>query len=328
MVERLWIMAASLDSGRGHMQRLRPTFGLVVILLAPALTGGCGQDSRPPTTENSVFGAREQDELIKQRRLRRQRAVLLRTQAARNRSGARRAPARERAAGDDAGFARLSRNLGGSSGVAIAGPTPRRLGTWTNGVAWSSIKVPLAVAALEDGASAATARRAITASDNAAAEQLWAQLGAGVQAGTATEAVLREAGDHETRVQTARVRAGFTPFGQTRWSLAAQARFMAGLPCVPGAAPVLALMGEVVADQRWGLGRIGARFKGGWGPEPSGGYEVRQMGLVPVAGGDVAVAIANAPADGAFATGTANLTRIAEWVKNHVAAADHVTRSC
>ena len=47
-----------------------------------------------------------------------------------------------------------------------------------------------------------------------------------------------------------------------------------------------------------------ARFKGGWGPDESGGYMARQMGRVPQAGVDgcVGVAVLARPADGTYGT--------------------------
>ena len=160
--------------------------------------------------------------------------------------------------------------------------------------------------------------RALTASDNAAAERLWDRLGD--RAAHRTQALLAAAGDTATTVQSERVRAEFSPYGQTDWSTRAQARFVAALPCLPHGRRVLDLMGRVQADQRWGLGSAGvpARFKGGWGPDPSGRYLVRQMGLLTIDGKAVAVAIATEPADGQFATATVAATRLAEWVARHV----------
>jgi hypothetical protein len=187
-------------------------------------------------------------------------------------------------------------------------------------VAWSTIKVPLALAVIRRGGGSRYAqllRRAITASDNQAAEQLWSSLGRPRAAGRAVERALAAAGDNTTNVQTRRVRAGFTAFGQTRWPLPAQQRFIAGLPCVRGGERILGLMGEVVASQRWGLGstRFAARFKGGWGPDGAGRYLVRQMGLLQLPNGRrVAVSISTVPSGGQFATGTRNLTRVARWL--------------
>lgn len=159
--------------------------------------------------------------------------------------------------------------------------------------------------ALENSASA------ITVSDNQAAESLWAALGGGDAAASAVGAVLAEGGDTVSQVPSVHTRAGYSIFGQTRWSLADQARFASNLPCLGGAGRVVDLMGQIAPEQQWGLGRIpGARFKGGWGPGETGGYLVRQFGLVPGDGGDMAVALAvEAPT---FEAGTAALSSMAD----------------
>jgi hypothetical protein len=163
--------------------------------------------------------------------------------------------------------------------------------------------------------------QAITASDNAAAERLWEALGEGEKAAQATTAQLREAGDAQTHVQTQRLLAGYTAFGQTQWALTDQARFVAGMPCVPSGQKVLALMSQVVAGQRWGLGSTGtqAQFKAGWGPGitpgTGDGWLDRQMGIVTIDGRPVAVAMATTASD--HTTGTQNLTTIARWVVAH-----------
>jgi hypothetical protein len=225
---------------------------------------------------------------------------------------------------DRTSFIRLSRKLGGRTGVTVSGigrgPAIERLGDLSGGVAWSTIKVPLALAVVRRGGATRYAqllRDAIAASDNQAAEQLWSSLGRPAAAGRAVERALAAGGDTTTSVQTRRVRAGFTAFGQTRWPLAAQQRFVAGLPCVRGSGRILDLMGGIVASQRWGLGstRLPARFKGGWGPDAAGRYLVRQLGLLQLPNGRrVAVAVSTVPSDGQFATGTRNLTRIARWL--------------
>jgi hypothetical protein len=224
-----------------------------------------------------------------------------------------------------ASFARLAARLGGSEGVAftsVGGTATTRLGSWQTGVGWSTVKVPLAVAVVAkssghpDAGVRALMRRAITASDNAAAEQLWSSLGEPRTAAAKVQAVLRSAGDGATVVQSQRVRPGFTAFGQTTWSLASQSRFAAALPCIKYSSDVLALMGAVEPGQRWGMGATGrpAQFKGGWGPGRGGGYLVRQVGVVTLANGSrIGLAIASEPADGRFATGSANLTALARW---------------
>jgi len=231
---------------------------------------------------------------------------------------------------DRTSFERLERSLGGASGVAVSrvgtGQPVIALGSFRSSVAWSTSKVPVAMAVIDRGAASkyrGDLRQAITASDNAAAERLWSSLGSGSKAAAAAQAQLRAAGDRSTRMQSERLRAGFTPFGQTLWKLSDQTRFTAGMPCRPAGKQVLDLMGQVVGAHRWGLGvRTGARFKGGWGPgsQPgeNGGYIDRQMGIVTLGGKQIAVAIATRPSDGTHETGTAHLTRIAKWVFSHV----------
>ncbi len=193
---------------------------------------------------------------------------------------------------------------------------PIQLGEAGSPVAWSTAKVPLAIA-VERGSRAEslrpTMRRAITASDNDAALELWRALGAPEAAGRATDRVLRDFGDATTTTQTEQVRPPYTPFGQTRWSVGDQARFAAHLPCRAEAAPVYSAMGQVITDQRWGLGRIpDSRFKGGWGPS-SRGYLVRQLGVIDTPKGQVAVAISTDA--GSFEAGTATLSRAARWLQ-------------
>ncbi len=232
---------------------------------------------------------------------------------------------------DRAGFSRLEQSLGGRSGVAVSplgfGHEVEAAGRLQTAVAWSTIKVPIAMAVVAEGDEAAerpNLRRAITASDNAAAERAWSSLGDGEVAAAAATAQLRRAGDRRTVVQSRRLRQGFTAFGQTVWSLSDQARFTAGLPCLPEGRYVLKLMNAVIRGQRWGLGsaRVEAQLKGGWGPGSragvDGGSVDRQMGILTVRGRSYAVVIATAPADGTHASGTANLTRIATWVVEHV----------
>jgi hypothetical protein len=233
-------------------------------------------------------------------------------------------------AGLRASFNKLAAQLGGSEGLAftsVGGRATTQLGSWSSGPGWSTVKVPLAVAATAraqgrpDAETERLMRLSLTASDNAAAEQLWARLGEPHTAAAQVQAVLRSGGDGETLVQSQRVRPGFTAFGQTNWSLANQAAFAAALPCIRYSNEVLALMGEVESDQRWGIGAIGlpARFKGGWGPGLGGAYLVRQMGIVTLASGArIGMAIASEPADGRFETGTANLTALARWAAANI----------
>ena len=220
---------------------------------------------------------------------------------------------------DRARFQALEPDLPGEVGLALSpigsGEAVEELGTVRGGVAWSTIKVPLALAV---AAREPTERdeelidAALTVSDNDASLALWERLGAPEVAAAAVEEVLAAAGDSSTRVEANVLRSGYTPFGQTQWSLAAQVQLMAALPGLPHADEIRARMRRVVREQRWGLGVLGkdVELKGGWGPNPDGRRLVRQMGLV----GSLAVALAALPADGNFQSGTAMLDRLAQWL--------------
>ncbi|MBT0565610.1 hypothetical protein [Williamsia sp. CHRR-6] len=212
--------------------------------------------------------------------------------------------------------------------VVVSGSRTLTFGVPMTGPAWSTIKAPLAIAAIGHGGGAVSGlvRRALTASDNAAAEDLWTSLGTPTQAAAAVTAVLAQSGDTTTSVQSARIRTGFTAFGQTRWPLAAQARFARQLPCITGSASVIAAMREIEPGQQWGLAGTGTvAAKGGWGPDPDGKYLVRQIALVSDAAGTFGVALAARPRDGSFSSGTATLSALAQWVLANRAAFDGPT---
>jgi hypothetical protein len=221
-------------------------------------------------------------------------------------------------------FASLAAQLNATVGIVVrpvgAGPAPVTAGEWSTGTAWSTIKVPLAIAGLRETEPPEVSdamRAAITQSDNDAAESIWQSLGDPPEAAQKVEAVLADAGA-PTTVESRKVRPEFTAFGQTTWSLADQATFLSFAACDPGDQPIMDLMGQIEPDQRWGLGMIpGAKFKGGWGPSPEGNYLVRQFGVIPVRDGAAVVAVAVEPRSGAFDDGTAALTRIATWLTDH-----------
>jgi hypothetical protein len=232
-------------------------------------------------------------------------------------------------AGLTADFPKLQSAIDGSVGIAIApagnGTAPVVLGQWIIGPAWSTMKVPLVIAALRQpgqGDVTDAMRAAITKSDNDAAESIWKGLSDDpATAAHTVEKVLLEAGDHTT-VQSQRIRTEFTAFGQTIWPLADQVRFAAYAACDPGDAKVRELMGQVEQDQRWGLGTIpNTQFKGGWGPSTEKKYLVRQFGFIanPTSGAVSAVAVAVDPTSGSFDDGTADLNKIADWLKAHSA---------
>ena len=221
-----------------------------------------------------------------------------------------------------ASFAEFSSNIPGVVGVAIAGGNGvENFGQWVEGPAWSTIKVPLAVAGLRqaDESTTALVSRAIEQSDNVAAAAIWSQLGDPRTAADAVETVLREAGDTSTVVQSERIRPEFSAFGQTIWPVEAQARFAAALPCLAASEAVLEDMHNLAADQRWGLAtRLDAATKGGWGPAENGSYLVRQLAVITTDSGTLGVALSAAPSDGRFDTGVDHIGRLASWVGDHV----------
>lgn len=223
-------------------------------------------------------------------------------------------------------FASLAAQLNATVGIEVrpvgAGSAPVTAGEWSTGTAWSTIKVPLAIAGLREANPPEVTeamRAAITQSDNEAAESIWQSLGDPVTAAKKVEAVLAEAGA-PTTVQSQKVRPEFTAFGQTEWSLSDQAAFLSSAVCDPRNQPILDLMGQISPDQRWGIGMIpGAKFKGGWGPALDGNYLVRQFGVIPVANGSAVVAVAVEPNSGSFDDGTQALTKVATWLQEHTA---------
>jgi hypothetical protein len=224
-------------------------------------------------------------------------------------------------------FQKLAASLGGEAGLAVSGvglnPNVEETGSLHSAVAWSTSKVPIAMAVIAAGGASAqqgNLSQAIAESDNAAAERLWSTLGGDSRAAEAADQQLRAAGDDNTAIESRQLRAGFSAFGQTDWALADQARFTAGMACTKAGAQVLGLMNQVASAQRWGLGSAGveAQLKGGWGPGSrpgtGGGYLDRQMGVMKIDGKPVAVAIAVQPASGTHESGTANLTSLARWL--------------
>ncbi len=222
-----------------------------------------------------------------------------------------------------ADFTELQQGFRGSAGLAIMPVGGKKMVTFGNlssGPAWSTIKVPLAIAALRNSASYASyASAAITASDNGAADTLWASLGGGADAAQAVQNVLREGGDIRTNVPTTRTRADASIYGQAEWTLADQVRFASQLPCIPQSERVVGLMQQIIASHHWGLGAFGsAEFKGGWGPDPAGKYLVRQFGLIDSPTGRIAIAFAAQPDTGGFTDGTAMLDKMATLISGHL----------
>lgn len=224
-------------------------------------------------------------------------------------------------------FEAFAAGLPGQAAIAVVVPGPGgapevfAAGDPAAPVAWSTIKVPLARAALAVDPGADTdARAAITVSDNPAAEALWARFSGPEAAAEAVEQQIGGAGVPVPAVPTILQRDGFSIFGQTVWPLADQARYAAATVCAGPDDPVAQMMGEISGDQAWGLGTVpGARFKGGWGPEPDGRYLARQFGVVDTEIGPVAVALAAVGDGGAFGTATAMTGQVTDWLASHPA---------
>jgi hypothetical protein len=321
---------------------LRNAFALLALLAAMGLFAGCGDSG---SRDSTIAGELRQLEAEKRARRLAELKRELRAEKARE---AREkiletpaSPAEPRpespgtASGGSglAGFGELEGSLAGQVGLAIGPPGsgPAAVaGSLTTGSAWSTSKVPVALRVLQEvggpsGLSSGQAeeiRSALTLSDNEAALSLFGDLeaahGGAAGAAAAVGEVLAEAGDTTTHVSSVG-REGFTPFGQTQWSLELQELFMSQLAagCVGSAASsdyVLGLMGEVSSDT-WGLGSTGlpARWKGGWGPGTDGRYLVRQMGVLEAGGGEAVVALAALPDDGSFETGQSMATSVAQW---------------
>lgn len=214
---------------------------------------------------------------------------------------------------------KVEREFGGSAGIALATPGAKpnavSAGSFRIGPAWSTSKVPIAVAVVRQGGMNELVEAAITISDNDSAETMWNSLGD--MASETTNAILREGGDNNTYFQSQRLRSEFSAFGQTQWALPDQATFGANLQCIEAGPEVADLMGQIAEEQSYGLGEIaGAHFKGGWGPDDAGIYLVRQFGFIPgkEPGTFVGVAIAAVPDDGSYDTGQQMLNSLAKAI--------------
>nr|WP_235933473.1 class A beta-lactamase-related serine hydrolase [Corynebacterium qintianiae] len=208
----------------------------------------------------------------------------------------------------------VAQTFGGSVGVAVAGAGGALAGGDDGRYpAWSTIKVPIAIAAsrLAPVEAEVFGPAAIQASDNVAAESLWLAVTPGD-----VNQVLADAGVGTT-VNTEKIRPEYSVFGQTLLTASQEATLASYLGCVAGAGPTLSLMGSVNSDQAYGFGQLaGARLKGGWGPSTSGGYQVRQLALVSNSRGeDVALGLTVIPASGDYATGQAMAAAVAEGLR-------------
>lgn len=215
---------------------------------------------------------------------------------------------------------RIAKEYDGEASFALALPGDGNerhvltVGQVSDEAAWSTSKVPVAIAALRNSTwIESTIVPMIEESDNLSAEMAWVSFGNENNAVESVNEVLKEGGDSHTH---------FEPWvapGDVEWALEDQAVFGANLPCVKGAESVLDKMSHIVDYQSYGLSTLdGARFKGGWGPDAEGGYLIRQFGVVPVDGGEIGVAIAARPGDTTDETGREMLTDISHALATHL----------
>jgi hypothetical protein len=238
-------------------------------------------------------------------------------------------------------FASLEAGMSGSIGLAVAplGSAPiQTYGQLQVGHAWSSMKVPIIVTLMREGGLSgeeeAWARSAVTASDNEAAAALFDQIenarGGLAGASQAVQETLALAGDTSTQVATAPPPPGaVSTWGQTEWSLSGSVAFYRALACgalVDSAQSgyVLGLMEEVISEQQWGLGQASfssgssVAFKAGWGPEAeTGGYLVRQAGVIRTGNSGLVVTMMAEDSSGSFEAGVADVNQVASWVSDH-----------
>jgi Beta-lactamase enzyme family len=245
-------------------------------------------------------------------------------------------------AGAGESFNALAASLPGQVGLAVAplgAGGIQSFGAAQIAHAWSTSKVPVLVTLLRDYESSnrvlgpegnTDATLALEQSDNAAIEALFGQLeqihGGLVPASDAVTQTLRTAGDQTTVINTAPNNEGFTTYGQTEWSLPGEITFYRALArgCLLDQADtsyVLGLMENVIPSQRWGAGSAGypsavpIAFKGGWGPDSSGNYQVRQTAIIGAGHRGYVVSMLALPASGAFSDGTTMLTALANWAR-------------
>ncbi len=224
--------------------------------------------------------------------------------------------------------AAAGQNLGGASIAAVSGGPIAAAGTWTEDAAWSTIKLPLLAAYINEtgplaGADRDLARKLIVDSDNDAANTFFLRLGDPSAGRASVEHVLRRAGDERTAV-VARQPDGtrtYTWLGQTRWTLEDGVRtyraLTEGILAGPGATKdLLGLLKDAASSAMpWGLRAAVGRGtplgeKVGVGTNTDGTVTVEQFGIVGSGRGACVLGVmARGPSEDAA---KAVATRIAE----------------
>lgn len=206
----------------------------------------------------------------------------------------------------------VKRRYPGDVGIAVAnGHETASAGDENPLQSWSSIKVPIAIAAMRnDNWWIDSMQASIKWSDNDAAIRLWNSLPD--PKGEVAE-VLKEAHGTQTTFIEEVTEPTYDAFGEPLWSVPEQAQFANHLTCIADSEEVVAAMGDIDPDQSYGLGKLNnAHFKGGWGPDDeTGAYSARQFGLVTIGGTDVAVSIFAQSDEGNYDTEQLMLTMMA-----------------
>ncbi len=218
-------------------------------------------------------------------------------------------------------FRQLQKSLSGPAAVSITG-YGRADKTVTVGYtsqidAWSTIKVPLAMAALQRSTSATTrsrVERALRYSDNGAAAELWREIGSNATAAARVNKVLAQKGDTVTKVRYS-TSGGRSSYGRTPWRTSSMGVFMSNMACGSGA--IVRQHLATTAGPKWGLKTMPRPLvKNGYGPV-AGGYLVRQAGIIIGADGrrwGVSVTVRAT----SLARGQQDLTRVAGWLKPRI----------
>lgn len=156
----------------------------------------------------------------------------------------------------------------------------QRVGETAGLEAWSTAKVPIALAVVGQGRGEEFRHEiaeSLRISDNDDAVTLWESLGPDeMTRAEAVDGVLRNAGDNNTLFS--KTDSSQQEFGLTIWDVSDQVIFLENMPCLTGADQIINDLSNIDESQKWGIGIFpGAVFKGGWGPSQHG-FVSRQFG--------------------------------------------------
>lgn len=219
-------------------------------------------------------------------------------------------PAPDPFEGLDEAVAAIEKETGTEVGVALFdGSEMTQSGSLYALPAWSTIKIPIARAAVEHcdyGADYVEelTQASIEWSDNDSARALWDCMGSDEQAGEMVREEIAKSGS-QVKVEGA--------FGTTSWSFPGQARYAYYLSQQDEDDPVIMEMHHIAEDQSYGLGTLETvPFKGGWSDDDTdGSWHTRQFGWFDGYG----VAIGARSEDGSYDDTMDALDKVAELLK-------------